>query len=148
MENNTHTVLVYGTLRPFTNEDVVLIPGRLYDLGWYPGIELSSDPELEPDEGHGYVVCERITVTDERLEQLDNYEGVNSGGHGYGLYSRERIGDDFIYVYRNYGDEEPFKNATLIESGDWLKYSQEQAKQDWGHDNDPWMPEETEGWIH
>ena len=138
-----HTVLTYGTLRPFLGEDVVLVPGRLYDLGWYPGIELDSGE----GECEDWVVCERITVSDERLEQLDNYEGVNSGGHGYGLYSRERIGEDWIYVYRNYGAEEPFKGTTLIEGGDWLKYLHEQGKQDWGHDNDPWIPEETEGWL-
>lgn len=115
-----HTVLTYGTLRPFTNEDVVLVPGHLYDLGWYPGIKL-----MEASETESRVVCERITVTTEKLNHLDQYEGC---AHGYdpinSLYTRQKVGKDWIYVYNNYGAEDPFQGKKLIESGDWQLYEE------------------------
>jgi gamma-glutamylcyclotransferase (GGCT)/AIG2-like uncharacterized protein YtfP len=123
--DNTHTVLVYGTLRPFKNTDIVLVPGYLYDLGWFPGIEL-ADPAVTGSR----IVCERITVDEEHLAGLDNYEGCHPGGADSSLYTREQISDEggidgksWIYVYRKYGAPEPFMGCKLIESGNWQEYS-------------------------
>lgn len=123
----THTVLVYGTLRPFDNTDIVLVPGYLYDLGWYPGIQLSDNTESR-------VVCERITVTEERLKELDVYEGYVEGyDPANSLYVRQKIRDDgapegqsWIYVYTYYGADNPFKGYKLIESGDWQQYTKQE----------------------
>lgn len=119
-----HTILVYGTLRPFTNTEVVLVPGYLYDLGWYPGISLADENATD-----SRVVCERITVDEEKLKQLDDYEGCAYGFEDENsLYTRQQIEDEggiegksWIYVYHKYGNPEPFKGAQLIEGGDWQK---------------------------
>ncbi len=130
-EQKLYTCLVYGTLRPIDHTaQTALVPGYLYDLGWYPGIQM--DVESKTD---SRVVCERITVTPERLEQLDNYEGCNTGGDGHGLYSRETVDDpgspngwSYIYVYRKYGAENPFAGCQLIESGDWQEYTSKEKE--------------------
>jgi gamma-glutamylcyclotransferase (GGCT)/AIG2-like uncharacterized protein YtfP len=119
MVNKIHTVLVYGTLRPFTNTDVVYIPGQLYDLGWYPGIKLG---------GEGCVVCERITATEERLQQLDAYEGYHPNNPDRSLYLREKVGEDWIYVYHGYGRDNPFEGRTPIESGDWQQHTKKELE--------------------
>lgn len=128
-----HTVLVYGTLRPFLNTAIAHVPGYLYDLGWYPGVQL-ADPAVTDS----HVVCERITVDDEKLESLDQYEGCSFGYPAENsLYTRERIADaegiggfSWIYVYSKYAHPAPFEGRTLIESGDWaLHTGQECAKE-------------------
>lgn len=115
-----HTILTYGTLRPFTNTDVVKVPGKLYDLGWYPGIVLGNHEN--PDEGDSFVTCERITVGDQRLIELDRYEGYDPQFPESSLYLRKKIGEDFIYVY-NLSAE----GHDLIESGDWQQHTLERA---------------------
>lgn len=114
----THTILVYGTLRPFTNTEIVKVPGKLYDLGWYPGIVLGNHEN--PEEGERFVTCERITVTDERLAQLDAYEGYYPHNPEDSLYLRKKVGTNWIYVY-NHSVEGHF----LIESGDWEIHTKE-----------------------
>lgn len=111
-----HTILVYGTLRPFTNTDIVKVPGRLYDLGWFPGIVLGNHEN--PEEGESFVTCERITVDDERLKQLDAYEGYDPENPDNSLYLRKKIGEDWIYVYNH-----PVEGYELIESGDWQQHT-------------------------
>lgn len=113
-----HTILVYGTLRPFSNTDVVKVPGKLYDLGWYPGIVLGNNEN--PEEGESFVVCERITVDDNRLAQLDAYEGYYPHNPENSLYLRKKIGTDWIYVYNH-----SVKNSKLVESGDWGIHTKE-----------------------
>lgn len=118
-----NTVLVYGTLRPFKNEEIVMVPGKLYDLGWYPGILLGGDcgdPELGPADGEGYVTCERIHVSEERLRQLDNYEGYDPEYPEQSLYLREKVGEDWIYTYNR-----SFRGRPVVESGDWEQYTKQ-----------------------
>lgn len=115
MQNNAdkHRVFVYGTLRPgFT--DTVQVPGKLFDLGWYPGIQLT-------DEGPT-VTCEVITVDDAGLERLDRYEGYSKESPETSLYLRKKYFDGYIYEYNG-----SFENKHLIESGDWLGYRNESA---------------------
>ena len=115
-----HTILVYGTLRPFTNTEIVRVPGKLYDLGWYPGIVLGNHENVE--EGDSFVLCERITADDERLKELDAYEGYSLSCPEHSLYLRKKIGEDFIYVYNH-----SVEGYSLIESGDWQAHSKELA---------------------
>lgn len=109
-------VFVYGTLRPSTKGkevgETVLVPGYLYDLGWYPGIDLRSS--LETD---SRVVCEVIEVDDEGLRSLDRYEGYSPSNPKTSLYIRESYEDGFIYVWNS-----SFEGYDLIEDGDWLPH--------------------------
>lgn len=110
------TLLVYGTLRPNNKEsDVVLLKGyAIHDLGWYPGVVKTDNPEDS-------VVCERITVKDQdHLNDLDSYEGCH-GNTPQCLYHREKVGDDWIYLYNGSVEGRP-----EVEDGDWLGYRDEQ----------------------
>lgn len=124
----THTILVYGTLRPFANTDVVKVPGKLYDLGWYPGIVLGDHEN--PEEGVSFVTCERITADWAKLAQLDNYEGYDKYWPEESLYIRKRIPDkggalgfSWIYVYNK-----SVEGHELIESGDWELHTKQKEK--------------------
>lgn len=120
-------VFVYGTLRSGehfseTLSDYPRIPwqvrGRLYNLGWFPGLYL--DREAGPVEG------EIVKVTPSTLDQLDQIEGFH-GYHQHSLYHRvwlpkEIWGDNggcWAYVYAKPENELPQNNR--IVSGDWLK---------------------------
>lgn len=105
---------VYGTLRP-GKEKTVLIPGTLYDLGWFPGIKLGHGPDQ--------VVCEPVEVDD--WGPIDRYEGFNESDPVNSLYIRQPLVvpygiDGFIYEYNR--DVSPIKR---IESGDWLDFIQQ-----------------------
>lgn len=77
------------------------VPGRLYDLGGYPGLCA----------GAGSVYVEVYAVDDEVLAILDEFEDVAGG-----LY--ERTWDDEVgaWVYRYLG---PTEGAAVIASGDY-----------------------------
>lgn len=116
MKPSLHKVLVYGTLRPGLGE-TVQVPGKLYDLGWYPGIKLGDDPDTS-------VTCEVIEVDNVRLEKLDSYEGYVPSSPEQSLYLRTYL-DQFgawIYVYNSSVD-----NYEAIESGDWLQHTSRKA---------------------
>lgn len=109
----THKLFVYGTLRPGIH-DTVSIPGFMHDLGWYPGVRLGR-------EGcNGYIVAEVLEVSDERLKDLDHYEGYRENDPDNSLYLRVPYEDGWIYIYNHSMDEYP-----LVEGGDWLKYRAE-----------------------
>jgi len=117
-------LFVYGTLRSqFTNQYARLlaergtlggrarIQGKLYDLGPYPGMVLSSDPEdLVIGEIH------RLRDPAETLAILDEYEGapytrVTAQAQAE---SAESI-DVWVYTYNL-----PVTEAQRILSGDYL----------------------------
>ena len=120
-------VFVYGTLRSGERlaENLADCPrktgrvrGRLYNLGWFPGLYLDRDA--------GPVVGEVVTVTPEIIARLDEIEGF----HGYGkqsLYYRvwlpkEAWGEDggtWTYVYAK--SERNVVVEKRIASGDWRK---------------------------
>ena len=62
-----HKLFVYGTLRPKSGV-TVKVPGKLYDLGWFPGCKLIPDGDAEFD-------CEILEVDDAGLRRADQYEG-------------------------------------------------------------------------
>lgn len=120
------TVYVYGTLRPGKQSPdgsgTVQIPGKMYDLGWFPGII------LEPPGGHGedFVTCERIEV--ENLDAVDAYEGYNPELISESLYIRRPILDGWIYEYN-----QEVGSKSLVSCGDWLAYIEQERGIYGGH---------------
>lgn len=102
---------VYGTLRP-GGEDTVRIPGKLYDLGWFPGLKLEWESE-------DTVVCERIEVDD--WGAVDRYEGYNPDHSDTSLYIRRPYMDGYIYEYN-----QQFNPVKRVMSGDWLDYTKDE----------------------
>lgn len=105
-----HKLYVYGTLRPNGN-DLHKVPGVLYDLGWFPGIELGDESS------ESFVTCEVLEVSDNRLKELDHYEGYCEGDDSASLYLRVPYLDGFIYVYN-----QSLEGKKVISSGDWRAY--------------------------
>lgn len=118
-------VAVYGTLRlERVRRDLglaelvapggrCLLPGRLYDLGAYPGLVLDGD---------GGVVAERFTVLDEAaMARLDRYEGYDTHDPEGSLFRRVVLDcldppvPVWCYLYNR-----ALADAPLIASGDWL----------------------------
>jgi len=116
-----HKIRVYGTLRP-GNTPVELVPGFLYDLGWYPGAALKA-PGC-----NSFITCEVIEATDAELERLDYYEGYSKDDEANSLYLRVPYLDGWIYVYNH-----DLSNHRLIEGGDWLKHKDMDAGTAAGH---------------
>ena len=111
--NVKHKIAVYGTLRPATGE-AVDIAGKIYDLGWFPGLVM--------DDSGTVVRGTWIEVDDNRLAELDRYEGYNENRPENSLYLRKPFKDGWVYAYnRSVGDRAPIE--TGIESGDWLAYT-------------------------
>lgn len=106
----------YGTLRP-GDKETVTVKGRLYDLGWFPGIILGGDDD---------VVCEKIEVKD--WAAVDRYEGYREDDKENSLYIRVPHEDGFIYEYNR-----PVNPVKLIQSGDWLDYTQEKRGRNAGN---------------
>src|SRR5205809_606997 len=89
-------LFVYGTLRnTYDNPMAQLlrknarltghgyVPGRLFDLGWYPGATYESDSKYR-------VWGDVFTLTDESiLKQLDDYEGIEN--HPDDEYARRNV---------------------------------------------------------
>lgn len=107
-------LFTYGTLRP-GNTEPEKVPGKLYDLGWFPGIILS------PADGktNSFVLCERVEIED--IEAVDHYEGYNPNDPDGSLYIRRRYKDGWIYEFNG-----PVNPVKQIQSGDWLDYRQEE----------------------
>ena len=106
----SHSVLVYGTLRPGTNKEVVIIKGQMRSLGGFPGISLVGDEDI---------VCERITdVDDARLARLDMLEGYREESPEGSMYIRQKYNDDWIYIFNS-----PMNGRPMVPNGDWLAYA-------------------------
>jgi gamma-glutamylcyclotransferase (GGCT)/AIG2-like uncharacterized protein YtfP len=108
-------LFVYGTLRRGCDNQfarllaeqgrfvgVARVPGRLYDLGSYPGA-VASD---QPDEWiHGEV----FSLDDALLTALDEYEGAE--------FERAMVPAIDCWIYWYVGSD----TGRVIASGDWLK---------------------------
>jgi predicted acetylornithine/succinylornithine family transaminase len=130
-------LFVCGTLRPALAppglKEVIgqwrkvgdgFVPGRLYDLGKYPGAVLDSDSQMR-------IIGEVLQLPDEgaTLAALDAYEGFNPDDFSASLFVRRKcdvtLADDsriecWIYVYNR-----PVAPSTIIQSGDYLKMQAE-----------------------
>lgn len=109
-----HTIYVYGTLRPGYIHATEKIRGALYDVGAFPALKFDTIPIETQD-----IVCEKITVDDEQLKVLDDYEGYFEEDHEGSLYLRRRYRDGWIYVFNR-----PVEGYPRIESGDWLLHKE------------------------
>lgn len=123
---NKHLVFVYGTLRSgsagampvrFPNAKFIAaakVSGRLYDLGAYPGLLL--------DESTSLVSGEVYEVDDSILSELDDFEGSSN-------YSRKQVeitlGSDRKSCWVYEPDPASYSFHTLITSGDWMEYQNE-----------------------
>lgn len=123
----THKLYVYGTLMT-GNTERVQVPGRLYDLGWYPGAKIST-----PECGTSFL-AEIREITDAQLKSFDRYEGYYENSPAASLYIRKPYLDGWIYEYNRTPSEDRF-----IESGDWLAHSVPSRK-----DEDPRFLKEEE----
>jgi len=104
--------------------------GRMYDLGWFPGVRL---------DGAGEVVGEVFELPTDDLEQalirLDRYEGVSHTVPEAGLYTREQVHvrlvatnsavTCWIYQYNTTPLDEQYN---IVSSGDWLEYTNHQER--------------------
>jgi gamma-glutamylcyclotransferase (GGCT)/AIG2-like uncharacterized protein YtfP len=117
----SHILYVYGTLRPGKAETVE-IPGKLYDLGWYPGARIAWDGK----DCESKITCERIEVAD--WGPVDAYEGYNPKFPDDSLYIRRPYLDGFIYEYNRELNEK-----RVVNSGDWLNYTQTERGRNHGY---------------
>jgi gamma-glutamylcyclotransferase (GGCT)/AIG2-like uncharacterized protein YtfP len=110
-----HDVYVYGTLRLGDNE-VYHIPGKIYDLGWFPGalIDESSDRTFR---------AEKIKVTTKQLKVLDTYEGYDEAKPEASFFKRIVYKGGWIYQFNGIRTPDDIE----IPSGDWLEYADEKV---------------------
>lgn len=94
------------------------LPGRLYDLGRYPGLAASSDPA---DRVHGEVL--ELMDPAVSLVWLDAYEGVQRGPQAIGEYTRITVdatlaigGQLTVWVYRF---NRPVVGLPWVRGGRW-----------------------------
>lgn len=113
-----HVIYVYGTLRTGVAARLYAIPGALYDLGSYPGAILYL-----PNVQH-YILCERIIVDDDRLSQIDTFEGFKPDDPKSSLFIRKKIYDGWIYTYNHtFSDKIRIKGSgddSMV--ADWLDW--------------------------
>lgn len=141
----THTfVFVYGTLRQGGTREMrrsvpgavfvskAALRGELYDLGAYPGLQLSANGNL--------ISGEVYQVTDRILQELDEIEGFHEGDLEASYYFRKQIAalldggpQHLCWVYEC--NPTKFKLTDPIPSGDWIEYAK--SKTDWPEDQWP-----------
>ena len=126
-ESVMELLFVYGTLRPggraqdmmneFRYVGRARVRGKLYTLGWYPGLVLGEEGEVTGD-------VYEVPVS--AFEQLDHYEGCASTSPEPHEYQRRKVdavyksgGTDTVWVYDFIA---PVKPDALIEGGDWLEW--------------------------
>lgn len=133
----TH-LFVYGTLmRPFASSmrcfleensyfaGVGTVPGRLYDLGRYPGLVIDPDSE-EKVKGHVFELRNVAQV----LNVLDKYEGIDPAAPEGGEYRRlpfeVHTGEEplpcWVYEY----NRDP-AGLPPIPAGDYVAYAKSNA---------------------
>ena len=129
----THALFIYGTLMPGLRLDAEMhsarfmgaaqVPGRLVDVGRYPGLLRGVDS------GDGTVTGEVYEVDDAHLARLDAVEGMVPGNRAASQYWREWVtvvggplqGQQVqTYVYNC-----PTEGCTPIAHGDYRRYIRE-----------------------
>ena len=116
-------VLVYGTLRPGSTENVKTLRGfKMFDGRFYPCVVKSGNPDDE-------IVVESVPVHDtDHLARLDAYEGFYEGYPEASLFVREEVIRSegpasgpmpvWIYLYANPGALSGY--APMSSPADWL----------------------------
>lgn len=103
-------LFVYGTLRP-GNAETVQIPGKMFALGWFPGVKLSDNSE-------NTFTAEVLEIDEANLTNVDRYEGYDPDNEEMSLFVRRPYQDGFIYEFNGKVDNKP-----QVMSGDWLQYT-------------------------
>lgn len=117
-------IFVYGTLRVGASNHFrmgrahllgpAMMKGKLYKIGWYPGLVLQA--------GVGEVVGEVYGVSPSLMGELDEFEGFRGTDQdefvrvrAHALVTGKEM-ELWVYEYRGSVEE-----RCLIESGDWLE---------------------------
>lgn len=110
-------LFTYGTLRPKDSLAIELSGYKMFDLGWFPGVIKSDDPQ---DTIWGSVVPIK---DDDHLAALDAYEGCcgNTPNCFYHRINVNHSDDDPLYLYVF---NESVENSPRVHSGDWLDYKE------------------------
>lgn len=103
-------LFVYGTLRP-GSADIVQIPGKMFALGWFPGVKLD-------EESSDTFTAEVVEIDNTALTNIDRYEGYYPEDEEMSLFVRKPYQDGFIYEFNGKVDNKP-----QVMSGDWLEYT-------------------------
>lgn len=116
-------IFVYGTLRPgqirndivggYAHKGIGTTPGKLYDLGAYPGARFRNQSKH-------LIVGDVYEVPEDLLQLLDRIEA-----EGY-LYRRVKVNVTLrkskeVIVCSSYEYMRDMQNPQLIESGDYLE---------------------------
>jgi gamma-glutamylcyclotransferase (GGCT)/AIG2-like uncharacterized protein YtfP len=141
MNNETHLLFVYGSLRSgfhhpaygylsryFNLMGGARVKGSLYDMGEYP-VAIPSDNEK-------YITGELYTIKnpvefDYAIGQLDDYEGIYAEAGQTALYKRETAAvllNDQYYIAWIYWFNGNVNGFAEIASGDVLQYLQQKNK--------------------
>jgi gamma-glutamylcyclotransferase (GGCT)/AIG2-like uncharacterized protein YtfP len=141
MSNETYHLFVYGSLRSGFRNPVykyltqyfhllgdAVVRARLYDAGTHPVAAASEDDHYINGELYAINKPEEFSWA---IEQLDDYEGLNTEEGETPLYRREQV-----EVYQNgepvtawiYWYNKSIEGMPAIETGDVLKYLQEKNK--------------------
>jgi gamma-glutamylcyclotransferase (GGCT)/AIG2-like uncharacterized protein YtfP len=132
-----HLLFIYGTLMPGLRLEAEMhgarfmgaaqVPGRLVDVGRYPGLL------RDVDSGDGTVTGEVYEVDDAHLARLDSVEDMVPGDRGASQYWREAVTvvDGSLqgqkvqtYVYNSSVDD-----CTPIPHGDYRRYIREVGRE-------------------
>jgi gamma-glutamylcyclotransferase (GGCT)/AIG2-like uncharacterized protein YtfP len=134
-EQESRRLFVYGTLRGDPGQHYVshllewnasilgeaTVEGRLYDLGAYPGMTLTSDGRNVRGEVYEFAPDKWSTT----IAQLDGYEGCAPGDPPPHEYRRQIVQATFFDGRRvaawAYVLNRPTDGLPEIESGDWLR---------------------------
>jgi gamma-glutamylcyclotransferase (GGCT)/AIG2-like uncharacterized protein YtfP len=128
-----HALFIYGTLMPGLRLEAEMhgarfvgpaqVPGRLVDLGRYPGFQL----------GDGLVSGEVYEVDDAHLARLDAVEGVVPGDRVASQYWREEVtvlsGPLQGQQVQTYLYNRPVDGCTPIPHGDYRRYIREVGRE-------------------
>ena len=128
-----HALFIYGTLMPGLRLEAEMhgarfvgpaqVPGRLVDLGRYPGFQL----------GDGLVSGEVYEVDDAHLARLDAVEGVVPGDRVASQYWREEVtvlsGPLQGQLVQTYVFNRPVEGCTPIPHGDYRRYIREVGRE-------------------
>ena len=128
-----HTLFIYGTLMPGLRLEAQMqgarfmgaaqVPGRLVDLGRYPGLLL----------GDGVVSGEVYEVDDAHLARLDGVEDMVPGDRGASQYWREQVnvlsGPLQGQPVQTYVYNRPVDGCTPIAHGDYRRYIREVGRE-------------------
>lgn len=119
-----HLIFIYGSLRRGSAGSMAArfpragfiaeanVPGKLYDLGAYPGLQLSNSDST--------VSGEVYEIDDETLTLLDEFE---ASSHYHRAQCEIHLGTETRKCWTYEPDPSFYSLRRLITSGDWIEHS-------------------------